>query len=82
VSHDVSQHHPDYQAGDEWMTIAQAISYAKISRATLYRLMDQGVLPFYRVSGTRQRRFKRSDLDKLMIREEPGQPDGTYEEED
>jgi excisionase family DNA binding protein len=63
---------------DEWMTIQEAVSYTKISRATLYRLMDDGVLPFYRLSGTRQRRFKRSDLDKLMIPGQPDEPDSDF----
>lgn len=67
---------------NEWMTIAQAIAYTKLSRTTLYRLMDEGTVPFYRVAGTRQRRFKRSELDQLMIREEPGQSGTAYSDED
>lgn len=55
------------------MTVSEATLYTKISRATLYRLMKQGVLPFYRVTGTSQRRFKKSELDKLMVREMPDQ---------
>ena len=59
-------------SADAWLTMPQAQEYLKVSRTTLYRLMDAGTLPFYRITGTRQRRFKRSDLDQLMIREEPG----------
>ncbi|MEZ4711610.1 MAG: helix-turn-helix domain-containing protein [Caldilineaceae bacterium] len=53
----------------------QAMEYLQISRTTLYRLMEQGMLPYYRIAGTRQRRFKRSDLDQLLVLEEPGIPD-------
>lgn len=53
----------------------QAMEYLQISRTTLYRLMEQGTLPYYRIAGTRQRRFKRSDLDQLLVLEEPGIPD-------
>ena len=67
---------------NEWMTIPQAIAYTKLSRTTLYRLMDEGILPFYRVAGTRQRRFKRSELDQLMIREEPGQSATVFDDDD
>ncbi len=58
---------------DGWLTLSEAIAYTKISRSTLYRLMDEGVVPYYRVAGTKKRRFRRSELDQLMIREEPGQ---------
>lgn len=50
-----------------WLTLPQAIAYLQVSRRTVYRLMDEGRLPFFRISGTRQRRFQKSDLDKLMI---------------
>lgn len=52
---------------DEWMTLKDATAYTKIKRGTLYQLMKEKILPWYRVTGTSQRRFKRSDLDKLMI---------------
>jgi len=53
-----------------------------VSRRTLYRLMDEGTLPYYRITGTRQRRFKRSDLDQLMVLEEPGAADEPDESDD
>jgi excisionase family DNA binding protein len=52
---------------DEWMTLQDATAYTKIKRGTLYQLMKDHILPWYRVAGTSQRRFKRSDLDRLMI---------------
>lgn len=68
---------------DVWLTMPQAIEYLQVSRRTLYRLMDEGILPYYRITGTRQRRFKRSDLDQLMVLEEPGaagEPDESDDE--
>ena len=56
---------------DNWLTIPTAQKYLSVSRATLYRLMQQGVLPYYRITGTRQRRFKQSELDQLLVREDP-----------
>ncbi|MEZ4682054.1 MAG: excisionase family DNA-binding protein [Caldilineaceae bacterium] len=61
------------QPDDEWMTIQDATAYTKIKRGTLYQLMKDNILPWYRVTGTSQRRLKRSDLDKLMV---PGHLDG------
>jgi excisionase family DNA binding protein len=57
---------------DEWLTLAQAAAYLKVSKPTLYRFCGVGCLPFYKLAGTGQRRFKRSDLDALLT---PGQPD-------
>lgn len=75
----MSQNTDTYRDDDEWMTVSEATEYTKISRATLYRLMEQGTLPYYRVVTTRQRRFKRSDLDQLMVREEPGNDESTVD---
>lgn len=36
----------DSQAG-EWLTIAEACRYLKVSRRTLYRYMDNGELPYF-----------------------------------
>lgn len=60
----------------------QAMQYLQVSRRTLYRLMDEGQLPYYRMMGTRQRRFKRSDLDQLMVLEDPGTQDEHVESDD
>lgn len=57
-----------------WLTLSQAVAYLQVSRRTVYRLMEEGTLPYFRISGTRQRRFQRSDLDKLMIPEDPSVP--------
>jgi len=59
---------------DVWLTMQQAMKYLQVSRRTLYRLMDDGVLPYYRITGTRQRRFRQSELDQLLVREDPESP--------
>lgn len=51
----------------EWLTIAQATEYLQVSRTTLYRLVERGTLPSYRIADTKQKRFKKTDLDQLMI---------------
>lgn len=50
-----------------WFDIPGTLKYLKISKSTLYECMKDGRLPFYYVKGTRQRRLKREDLDKLMV---------------
>ena len=56
---------------DEWLTLEEAAAYLKVSKPTIYRFCAEGCLPFYKLAGTGQRRFKRVDLDGLLT---PGQP--------
>ena len=51
----------------EWMTVAEATAYLRISRATLYRLSAEGRLPYYTVGKGRDRRFRRRDLDAALL---------------
>ena len=60
------------QEGTVWLTSPEAQDYLKVSKATLYNLMKDGRLPFFYISGTRQRRVRRNDLDSLL---QPGNPD-------
>jgi excisionase family DNA binding protein len=57
----------DLQDNERWMSIAEAMKYLGVSRATLYTYMNDGRLPFYYIKGTNQRRIKRSDIDALLI---------------
>ena len=59
---------------EEWLTLEDAAGYLKVSKPTIYRFCAEGCLPFYKLAGTGQRRFKRSDLDALLT---PGQPRNT-----
>ena len=56
---------------DHWLTLEEAAAYLKVSKPTIYRFCAEGCLPFYKLAGTGQRRFKRDDLDALLV---PGQP--------
>ena len=58
---------------EEWLTLEEAAAYLKVAKPTIYRFCSEGSLPFYKLAGTGQRRFKRADLDALLI---PGQPAG------
>lgn len=57
----------DWLAGDEWLTIPQAIQYAKISRTKIYEYMRNQSLKYYLLKDTDSRRVRKSDLDALMI---------------
>lgn len=57
----------DWLAGDEWLTIPQAIQYAKISRTKIYEFMRDNSLKYYLLKDTDSRRVRKSDLDALMI---------------
>ena len=48
----------------DWLTIPEASSYLKVTRATIYRWAHQGRLPLYRM-GARATRVRRSDLDRM-----------------
>lgn len=56
---------------DEWMTLEAAAAYLKVAKSSIYRYCAEGRLPFYKLAGTGNRRFKRSDLEALL---EPGVP--------
>jgi excisionase family DNA binding protein len=55
-----------------WLTVPEAREYLKVSKTTLYNLMKDRRLPFYYISGTRQRRVKQADLEALL---QLGNPD-------
>ena len=61
-----------------WFDIPGATEYLKVSKSTLYECMKDGRLAYYYIEGTRQRRLKREDLEKLM---KLGAPDEIREEE-
>lgn len=62
-----------------YLTVTEACAYLRVSKTTLYDLMADGRLPFFRIRGTRKRRLKRSDLDALI---EPGNPSDNTESDD
>jgi excisionase family DNA binding protein len=56
---------------EDWLTLEDAAAYLKVSKPTIYRFCAEGCLPFYKLAGTGQRRFKYADLDALLV---PGHP--------
>lgn len=62
-----------------YYTVTEACKYLRVSKTTLYDLMADGRLPFFRIKGTRKRRLKRSDLDALV---ELGNPSDATESDD
>jgi excisionase family DNA binding protein len=54
-----------------WMTLAEAASYLRVSKPTVYRLCSAKQLRYYKLAGTGARRFRKADLDALMT---PGVP--------
>jgi excisionase family DNA binding protein len=62
----------------KWFNPTEAMQHLGVSRTSLYKLMDDGQLPFYMVKGIRKRRIQKEDLDALM---EKGVP-GSVEKED
>lgn len=46
---------------EEYLTVAEAASFFKVSQSTIWRWIDQGDIPAYRV-GRRRIRLKRGDL--------------------
>ena len=53
----------------EWYTIDEAANYLRVSRRTIYQLIEQGELVCYRVGKGGHRRFRQGDLDGVMWKE-------------
>jgi excisionase family DNA binding protein len=49
----------------EWFTVNEAAEYLRISRRTVYKLVQNKRLPSYRIGEERHQRFKKEDLDKV-----------------
>jgi excisionase family DNA binding protein len=59
---------------DEWLTTKQACEYLKVHRRTLYRMMEDGRLPYRSIVRSRRRRIRKEDLDALLVLGESGPP--------
>ena len=68
----VVRNEDDRIVGDDWLGSPDAAMYLGLSAPTLYRLIDEGVLPAYKMG--RVIRIKVSDLDAFIasVRIEPG----------
>ncbi|HYE58598.1 MAG TPA: helix-turn-helix domain-containing protein [Rhodothermales bacterium] len=61
--------------GDRWLKVEEAAEYLGVTRQTIYRYCDSGKLRFFRLGGEGTRRFRKSDLDALLVEGTPGTPD-------
>ena len=54
---------------EEWMTASEAASYLKTERRSLLRLVREGKVPAYKLSGTKRHvyRFLARDLDTAIM---------------
>lgn len=50
----------------QWYTVDEAAQYLRVSRRTIYQLLEEGELTSYRVGKAGHKRFKREDLDRAM----------------
>jgi len=64
----------DWQ-GHEYVTASQAADYLSVHVRTVYRYALAGVLVAHRVAGSRSVRFRRADVERLLVRRDGG-PDG------
>ena len=52
----------------DWLTIAEACEYLKISRRTAYRWMANRELPYFELAaGVVPRRIRRKDLEDILV---------------
>ena len=50
----------------QWMTVEEAAGYLRLSRRTIYKMVQDGRLPAYRIGTQRHRRFRKDDLDNAL----------------
>ena len=51
---------------NSYMTYIEAAEYLSVSVNTLRQWVSKGMIPFYKIPGSNQVRFKREDLDNWM----------------
>lgn len=56
----------DVERSREWFTPDEAADYLRVSRATIYRLSEEGRLPYSEVEGGRGRRYRGEDLRRAL----------------
>ena len=54
------------QSTQEWYTIDDAADYLRLSRRSIYQLVEDGVLIGGRIGGTRHQRFSKGHLDAVV----------------
>ncbi len=51
---------------DDYVTLQELVELTKLSKATLYRLVEQGKLTIYKLGGGKRSYFKRSEVESLF----------------
>ena len=59
---------------DNWIGISEASKILRISPNTVKKLVREGILPAYQVTGVRGLQFQREEVKKLIKRVEPVKP--------
>ncbi len=54
----------------QWYTLDEAANYLRVSRRTIYQLLQKSQLASYRLGQGGHRRIKQSDLDHVMVFDE------------
>lgn len=57
----------------EWFTVNEAADYLRVSRRTIYKLVQEDRLKAYRVGAERHLRFRREDLDAALTPVDPSE---------
>ena len=52
----------------EWFTVSEAAEYLRVSKRTIYKLCEEGILAGHRTSKRGHWRFRKEELDKAMTR--------------
>lgn len=60
----------------EWFTVGEAAAYLRMSKRTVYKLCEEGVLVGHRTSKKGHWRFRKEELDKAMKK---GIPENDHE---
>jgi excisionase family DNA binding protein len=59
-------------AASPLLTMQETAAYLKVSAKTITRMIKKGLLPSYRIAGAGCRRFRQTDVERLLV-PEPGQ---------
>lgn len=54
-----------------WLTPKEAMDYLKVSRSTFYRMLRDGRLSAFQITGTDEKRFRQEDLDAQLTQLTP-----------